>query len=56
MSTIFICDHCGEKASEGKRCKNCSTAEDRRAMCKANKENNPNYECKICGIERNELN
>ena len=49
MSNIFICIHCGEKASEGQKfCKDCKTVEQRKEMCKNNKENNLKHECKIC--------
>ena len=50
MANIFVCSHCGEKCGEGKFCKHCGTAEQRKEMCKANTENNPKHSCKICGI------
>jgi len=51
-----MCKHCGTTGGKADKCpdfcKNCRTAEDRKEMCKANKLNNPKYECKICGIEK----
>lgn len=53
MTNIFVCTHCMERCAEGKLfCRNCGTAEQRKEMCRANKENNPNHECRLCGIEK----
>ncbi len=49
MANIFYCIHCQEKCPENSKfCKRCATVEQRKEMCKNNKENNPNHKCKIC--------
>ena len=55
MASLPMCNHCAKIGNSPtdkvpEFCIDCRTKEQRGEMCKANKENNPKYQCKTCGI------
>jgi len=48
---IQKCTHCGDDTNKGNKfCKNCTRAEERRDMCRENKEINSEWKCKTCKV------
>lgn len=51
LKIIQICSHCGIETNRGNKfCNECTYAKHRQEMCTENKQINPNWSCKLCGI------
>ena len=51
IKIIQKCSHCGEEAGRGNKfCNDCTYAKNRQEMCLENKQINPNWQCKMCGV------
>lgn len=52
LPKMYMCTHCGEFIGKTMKlyCGECGTVKGRQDMCAENKEINPNWSCKMCGV------